>query len=78
MKIRQLEALLAREGWTYHPRIGTNHRHWVHHTKAAITFSGNSADECGLAQVDAVLDRLGLTRFDLPHDLCKTFVEPTR
>lgn len=72
MKIRQLEALLARHGWTYQPHIGTTHRHWTHRHDGAITFSGNTADECDDAQEGAVLGRLGLTRLDLPADLWKT------
>ncbi|MFC4427012.1 hypothetical protein [Deinococcus navajonensis] len=71
MKIRQLEALLARQGWVYQPRMGTDHRHWTQRTEGAITFSGNSADECDPAQAEAVLNRLGLTPMDLPPDLCR-------
>ncbi|UBV44284.1 hypothetical protein LAJ19_14015 (plasmid) [Deinococcus taeanensis] len=68
MKVRQLEALLVQRGWTYQPRIGTPHRHWLHPAGGLITFSGNTADECDPAQVTAVLARLGLSRADLLPD----------
>ncbi|GGL13933.1 hypothetical protein [Deinococcus radiotolerans] len=57
IKIRQLEAILAAQGWTYAARIGLSHRHWRHPDGSVITLSGDPSHVCDPAQLAAVQER---------------------
>ncbi|MFC6592389.1 type II toxin-antitoxin system HicA family toxin [Deinococcus lacus] len=57
--MRQLEALLSKNGWTQKKRGATNHRIWKKGSET-IVISGNPSSESNKGQEAEVLKRLGL------------------
>jgi len=60
LKVRELEALLRKAGWTMKKRTGTNHRHWTKPGEGRIIISGNATSESDKGQEQAVLRKLGM------------------
>lgn len=59
MKVRKLEALLRKHGWTQKKRGATNHRVWRKGSET-ILISGNPSSESEKGQERETLKRLGL------------------